>query len=475
MLDISRNFFGHLNKIGVRYCHWKSNEHLSEALSGKTDLDILVSFDDKEPFEEALAEFPFKMILSPPEKQFPGMSDYLGFDEKTGEFVHLHVHHFLVLGQKYIKNHHLPLESLFFDNLILKDGIYIPCPELELLLLIIRANVKVDIVSLLKHAIKDFSAARYTAYPTDIENELSALIARADMEKFDSLLIQSELPLENHFLKEFIRVFSCAEFKFYHIIQAQMKILAALKPYRRNKSILVYLEYAGFFVSQLKIMRFFKPYQRKKLVGAGSAFAIVGADGSGKSTLIEDLNKWLSWKLEVKQYYFGIPKNRITKLNRYAQRLLRKLGFLSAIDYLDARFWLYVARYRSTCAIKMKNDISNGRAVITDRFPLKAFDAMDEPMDGPRIRSNKKYAGSDWVQQEEHFYNSIELPDRIFVLQVDIDELRKRKTDLDLAAHKLKAQAVNALEASDIVVLINANKPYDQVKLEIQQLIWNQL
>ncbi|HWL90278.1 MAG TPA: hypothetical protein VNP90_02835, partial [Actinomycetota bacterium] len=30
---------------GVRFCHWKSNEHLAAGLAGRTDLDLLVDAD----------------------------------------------------------------------------------------------------------------------------------------------------------------------------------------------------------------------------------------------------------------------------------------------------------------------------------------------------------------------------------------------------------------------------------------------
>jgi len=60
----------------------------------------------------------------------------------------------------------------------------------------------------------------------------------------------------------------------------------------------------------------------------------------------------------------------------------------------------------------------------------------------------------------------------MFVLQVDIDELRRRKTDLDLSTHKLKANAVNAIKGNEHIVLINANKPYADVQLELKRRIW---
>ena len=472
MLDICKLFFEHLNSEKIRYCHWKSNEHLDEALAGKTDLDVLVHIDDKAGLEEALAAFPFKKILSPPEKQFPGMSDYLGFDDASGEFIHLHVHHFLVLGQKYIKNHHLPLEDLIFDNLIMRNNVAIPCPEIELILLIIRAHMKADVISLAKHAIKSTTDAHYTAFPADIENEFTELIAKSDLTKLKALLSKSQLPLDEKLFTDFIAIYSAHQLKFYHIVKTQLAILKGLKHYRRNKSLAVYWQYFCFFVAELPIIRNLRVYKRKTLDGPGKIIAIVGADGSGKSTLIKDLHKWLSWKLTVKQYYYGIPKNTVSKLSYYLQRLCEKCGLAALNSYINALFWLYVARTRRSISRVSRQDIQKGVVVITDRFPLKEFASMDEPMDGPRLGKNSPFAGGSLARREARLYSDIQYPDRVFVLQVGIEELRKRKTDLSLDVHKLKAQAVNSLEAKEPFVLIDASKPYKEVSLEIKRLIW---
>ena len=41
-LSIVRRFLDALNENGIRYCHWKSNQHFADALIGVDDLDILI-------------------------------------------------------------------------------------------------------------------------------------------------------------------------------------------------------------------------------------------------------------------------------------------------------------------------------------------------------------------------------------------------------------------------------------------------
>jgi len=476
MLDICHNHFDYLNKQNIRYCHWKSNEHLDAAVNGKTDLDVLVHIDDKTSFEASLIKFGYKEIQSPPNKQFPSLSDYIGFDEKTGSFTHLHVHYNLIMGQKYIKNHWLPLEKLFFDNLILKDGIYIPRPEIELILLFIRAHVKTDMVSLLKHFIKNTHTKMYTAFPSAIEQEFKHLIENSDLDTANNLLIESGLPLEFSRLTEFFDRLTSNSLKFNHILSSQIYILKALKQYRRATGISVYFNYALFYLNALPFVSRFKKQKKKTLTGDGKIFSIVGADGSGKSTLSKEIAKWLSWKLTTNKYYYGIPKTKTNKAFSLATRACSKLNLPYAKKLIEALFWLYVARVRSNVSNSTLKDQVKGQIALTDRFPLKAFQSMNTPMDGPRLQKIHKGVPKYFSQKENIIYRTFNQPDKIFILQVEIEELRRRKTDLTLEEHIKKADAVNAIKGNEKnIILINANKPYDEVLLEIKREIWSAL
>jgi len=476
MLDICKNHFEHLNKQNIRYCHWKSNEHLDAAVNGETDLDVLIHAEDKAAFEKSLKQFDYKEVLSPPNKQFPGLADYLGFDDKTGKFIHLHVHYRLVLGQKYIKNHWLPLENLFFDNLIVKDGVYIPRPEIELILLVIRAHVKTDMVSLVKHAIKNTYTRSYTAFPNDIEQEFKHLIKSSNLDEVKRLLEESKLPLEFARLTQFFDRISSDSLNFDHIFSFQVYILKALKKYRRATGISVYFSYARFYINSLSVINRFRKQKKKTLIGDGKIFSIVGADGSGKSTLSEELAKWLSWKLTTTKYYYGIPKTKVNHIFSLAMRACAKFKLNFLMQLIQSIFWVHVARERFNVSNSTLLDQVESQIALTDRFPLKAFHSMSEPMDGPRLQKNPKKLLNYFATKEKMIYRSFYQPDKIFVLQVEIEELRRRKTDLTLEDHIIKADAVNAIKDDEKnIILIDANKSYEEVILQIKREIWKAL
>lgn len=471
-LKICDDFFGCLNAEGIRYCHWKSNIRLQKALSGKTDLDLLVHRDDKARFEEAMRRFGFKEIISPPEKQFPGLEDYLGFDFETGRLVHLHIHYNLVLGQRYIKNHHLPIEEIFLQNLIMQDNVAIPCPELELILLVIRAHMKIDSISLLKHLIKDFSGSVYVPFPMHIEEELDELISKSDIQRLKDILRKTGLPLPEGLITGFIARYSARKLKSIPVFRDCLRIFSSLKMYRRRTSLGMYLEYISSAVWDLPGMAKFRPSKKKTLPGKGRVYAFVGADGSGKSTLVEDLEKWLLWKLSVRRYYFGIPKIKLIEATSRVAHVCKKFGLVRSAIMLETCLWIFIARHRRALSEYAREAGDQGNIVISDRFPLKEFHRMADPMDGPRLLNNKRQKDSVWASIENYYYSHIMPPDRIFVLKVTLDEVRRRKTDLDIETHRAKVEAVNALDEKGIITVIDANQPYQDVQLQVKRMIW---
>ena len=75
----------------------------------------------------------------------------MGFDAETGGLAHLHVHYALILGQKHVKNHHLGIESRFLDDVRTLGPLRVPSAEMEMLLLVIRANMKLSRLDLLRY------------------------------------------------------------------------------------------------------------------------------------------------------------------------------------------------------------------------------------------------------------------------------------------------------------------------------------
>jgi hypothetical protein len=142
-LAVLTELFDRLHSEDIRYCHWKSTEHLSASLEGRTDLDVLVDRKDARRLPRVLTDVGFKRFAVT--GGYPGIEDYLGFDAGTGTLSHLHVHYQLTLGEKFLKGYRLPWEDVALTTRTLdaEHGIYVIDPNLEALLLVTRATIKV--------------------------------------------------------------------------------------------------------------------------------------------------------------------------------------------------------------------------------------------------------------------------------------------------------------------------------------------
>ncbi len=66
MLEASHQLFNQWKEHNVQYCHWKSNEHLYEALCGDTDLDILFDLNQKLELQKVFSECGIKFFRATP-------------------------------------------------------------------------------------------------------------------------------------------------------------------------------------------------------------------------------------------------------------------------------------------------------------------------------------------------------------------------------------------------------------------------
>ena len=482
MLQVVKDLLNQLKTAKIQYCHWKSNAYLIRSVNGQTDLDLLIHLKDSKKFNSILNDLSFKRMISQPEKWYPGMEDYLGFDCETGKLCHLHVHYKLILGQKYIKNHHLPIENIVLSDLRILDSVYIPSAEMELLLLVIRSCMKLSIKNILQYLLQN----RKSFFPKNILNEFRFLLNDYKQYRFRDVLLKSGLPLSESRLLAFIEKLNNETLTIANILLLRFHIFKSLRPFRYQTYLKSYKKAFKIMLHMLPVINKIWPIPRKKLNGRGRSFSLVGADGSGKTTLVKDLTKWLSWKMQVRTFYFGIPKTLglkvINKIVVNLRSLCQAKGGKTFIPFLDsiqntlvAFKWVCIARKRLRIFNSFRKVAETGGVAITDRYPLADFWNMDVPMDGPRIRKEGGNGDWKWADREEQLYLLFRSPTKVFVLKASIAVLRKRRNDLNPVSHNIKAEAVNSIEESHEICAIDANRPYDEVLIDLKRKIWELL
>lgn len=487
------DLFQAVNEQGIRYCHWKSNCNLDRSMRGLTDLDLLIDRGHSLRFREILCQHDFKPVLSSSLKQYPATEDWLGFDRGSGRLVHLHVHYQLILGEQYVKNYHLPLEQSLLDCSHSYCGIKLPSPELETIVLVTRALLKYRD----RDVVKGILSARHRGLPADtlkefeyllnqttLENVLSALESQVDFVSRDIVL---------HFLAT-IKMKDGAGLALYRLRRRLRRELAPYQRYSRWRATIKYFR-TGLLPHYALFSRRSSFSQKKTMMSGGMTIAVIGADGAGKSTIVNELRNWLSWRLAVRTYYMGSQQpSTISRVIGWGSRLIGyayraccvligegNAKFLYRLPRLFQSLHLIaIGMDRYGRYIAGRRNASGGGLVIYDRYPLPAASMGSRFMDGPRIASMYREEMGPLVaalsRAEQNIYRRIRPPDHLVILQVSPHVSAQRKSNHRREMLETKCQALNRIGGKGLhATEIDADQPLDQVLIQVKTAVWDLL
>ena len=289
-----------LKQNNIRYCHWKSNSRLDWGLTGRTDLDLLVDQKHEKLFKNISADLKIKKMIAPTNMQYPSLEHYLGFDPNTGNLFHLHIHFQLVVGEQYVKNYRIPIENKILDLTQVKSWVNIPIPELEIVILSIRALLKYRN----RYVLKDILLIRSAGFPEHILHELIWLFEQTSIKNIGEIISEISIFSDENLILEFLNIVKQGPRSGWKIWKLRTILRRELRAFQRQNRFAASLKY--FFSLFQKIGLFnLRNNQLLKFPNGGKLIAIVGIDGSGKSTLCGKLTKWLEWKVTAPLYYMG--------------------------------------------------------------------------------------------------------------------------------------------------------------------------
>lgn len=484
--------FASLNEEGIRYCHWKSNHRLERGLAGRTDLDLLVDPAHRDAFQRILAEHDVKPMDAPPGKAYPGLGHYLGFDWDTGGLFHLHVHYALVLGEQYVKNYSLPLVDPFLDSAELRQGVRVPLPELELIVLSLRALLKYRD----RDVVKDLVKIRLPGIPDHIRREIDWLLGRTTLAQIEDALRGLPLDLPPGLVLEFLRAVKEDPRKGRAFLRLRGGVRKALRPYQR----LGRLAASGAYfwnLARKMLLQGSGPDRQLSLPGRGLMIALVGVDGAGKSSMASEVAQWLRWRLHVPFYYLGSKQPSLWTsgsyiLFRMARRSHREISRVLGKDHplpvwiakarqnLLALHYLFVGRDRYRRYRRARAEAEAGAAVVFDRYPFEA------PLDGPEIRRIDggclNATSRLLARMEERLYRRYAPVDLLLLLEVAPETAHMRKPGHSLEAIWAKRAALQGVKdqitkegQEGCWVSIDAGQSKEDVLLEIKRSIWGAL
>lgn len=475
---------------GIEYCHWKSNDALERAARGDSDLDLLVRRRDAQRFTAVIRGLGFKDARSPTIKHVPGVFHSYGLDEPSGKLVHIHAHYQLVLGDDTTKNYRLPIEEAYLASVHRHEVLPLPIPasEFELVVFVVRM--------VLKHSTWDAIASHKGRLSVSEARELDYLAGRADLELARSI-VRDHLPFIGVALWDRCR--RCVEGGPTGWFRARIAhhLERSLAPYARRRhgtDAVLRLGRRGRIMARRHVLH--RPSPRGRLDGGGALIAVVGGDGAGKSTAVEELHQWLSKDFATTSVHLGKPPSSLTSavVSRVWRRSVRGLmrgpsvsgASLAASDgssmspRASARLirQVTVARDRYLVYRRARRFASGGGIVVSDRFPVPEIKLMDGPLAGRMLDTPGSSPLVRYLARlERDYYARILDPDILVVLSVDPDLAVERKRGIDdEEVVRSRCEEIRHLDWDRLpAIVVDAGRPRADVLAEIKSAVWSRL
>ena len=491
MLKLVRELFERMNTEGVCYCHWKSNVYLQEALDALADLDLLIHPGSVDRFESIVSALRFKRAAKPPWQTHPSILHYFGLDFESGVIVHLHVYFKLVTGGRLVKSCCLPLEGMLFENGCEIDQVRVPSRPAELLLFVVRKMLE------------------YASPPEWPFTFGESRRSRRELE----WLVEGDSISRAHELRE--RWFATLDADAFDSALGALRRKGALGSRlvcgrRVRRRLRAYLQDSPLSQDCVRaqrlvrwiILRILRRPPRPVLPRGGTVIAIVGPEASGKSTLRQELHRWLAEYFSVATITPGTPPSTVwTFLPDLLLPLLRRLlpryrpsRVVAASEHAArervGRLGLLTFGLRSVMVAFSRERLisrgfrwsSNGTFVLSDRYPTTEVGAVDSArLDAKRL--SRQMSPLRWLARlENRIYRRIPPPEIILRLSVPLEVALERnairgtrhsKSDDYLRCRRVRVNATDFRTAR--IFELDTQQSLPGTILAAKQAIWESL
>ena len=487
MLSTIKQFIETLDNRHISYCHWKSNEHLEQALDGDTDLDLLFDPAQRTELEKAFSDCGLKRFRATPLMQYNAIEDYIGFDQEKAKIWHVHTHYRMTLGEKHLKGYTItPWGSYILQNRIRGESdVWIAGHAEELVLLLCRIALKLrwrDFRSNIgKDDLVEIAWLKERVKEEDLLSAAGNMAGKKIIEKIQQLY-ESQLTKKQQFAK------------------LQKALREELKPFtsfNRFSSWAIRTQREVFWLyGGIKRRLGMSNYSANRRVSpsGGLVVAILGCDDAGKSTTLSYVMKEFGKKLDVVSVYFGSGDGSSSILRKPMKLIARKVGgkgvghtvekecaekrrisFKHRLYLIAKVIWaVTLANEKKTKRRKMVKARNNGLLVITDRYPQSIIPGAS---DGPLLNRYRNGNGimkrlSEW---EYRIYDSFSTnaPDLTIKLIVPTELAIERKPEMTTEEIENKKDIVMRMNISDHTAVISTDQPFEITRGEVMKEIWD--
>ncbi len=489
VLALLQTLLAAFRRQDISYCYWKSSRRLAAVLAGEADLDLLVAKQDQHRAGRLLSECSFKLFPAVASRDHPAILSFLGYDEPSGRILHVHLHTRLVSGERLLRNYRLPWEAA-----ILASSVRHPASQLRMLdtaseavLLAIRRCLELrrtDAITLLHWRATQEKFALDRA-------ELAARLDRATLHRRAAEFLQDDTA---RLLTDAIcgRQPCDGERRLRRLVERD---LAAHRVYgtveARLRSSVRAVQWLGGGLNR-RYLHAPRPWGRRA-PGGGCVIALIGVDGSGKSTVTSAVRSWLGGEIDVMPIYFGTGDGRpsllllplklaVPLLSRLVKQKPKGSSHGSVSSQAPGRLYSALLMLWSTVlALEKRSKLhaahrgsARGMVVVADRYP------QDEDLgynDGPLLPRLARVPH--WLRRFEAGAYALAgtlPPDLVIKLDAPAETLAQREPDMDRGVIRERVDAVRRLRFPGArVVRVDATQPLAEVLRAVKGAIWSTL
>ncbi len=473
----------------ISYCYWRSSRRLPRAMAGESDLDLLVAAEDRHRFVEILLRHGFKLFPATPAADHPGVASFLNYDERSDVIYHIHAHFRLIVGPPLLKSHWLPWESLILERAVWgpEFGIRMLDPESEALLVVIRSCVESswsDPIALKNRAAtvrkfaEDRRALRARARREALHQLTERLLTRDLADAVTEIFFSEDSSRRDAVLREYLRK-GLQPYRIYGAAEAHSRSLGRAALW-------------GFGFLNQKFPQAPRPWRRRPL-GGGCVVALVGVDGSGKSTIVRTAQVWLSREIDTMSVYFGTGDGRAT-LPMLAFKMMIPLARLvlrgrprgsshgTVRDSSPGRsysammlIWASVVAWEKRVKlIRAWRGAHRGLVVLTDRYPQNEIPSFN---DGPLLHRLASVPRPLSAFEEATYALANRLPpDLVIRLLVSPETVEAREPTMDPTIIRTRLDQLRRLRFGGArIVNVDAEQPLVEVVRIVKKEIWSLL
>ena len=425
---------------------------------------MLVDSQSWTDFTDILGSLGFKLALPPAGREAAGIVHYFGLDQRTGQLIHLHVYQRLIIGLPWQPHYRLPLERALLQSATLREGsasvFKTAAPELELIVSILRLT--------LRHMLRD-SVRR--ASPRWLDGALSEVDRLEDNVSPEVVFAA----LRQHLPEVSVSLFTRCRASLqpgstpWRRIVTRMALARALSAHRTRPAPFGWAE---------RVWSRVRP-SGQRLVSGGSVVALLGGDGSGKSTCADALEAWLDSSIATIHVHLGRPTRSLATI--VVGGLLKVLRSISASSRLTTHVEVLrhgcTARDRYALYRRAHRFASSGGIAICERYPLPESWALSGPSEvqGEALAAQSRVATA-MRKWERGFYERMTTPDLIFLLQLDPETAVSRKPSepADYVRRRARVTADTDWSKSGARI-VDAAQPLPEVIATLKSELWSTL